>query len=523
MRFVLSILLLLILHNSSAENMGLKDLCFNHSNVNRLASSGNSVTTVFSVTPEYSEAYMEILRLRFKHARQIIASEKKKSPGNITNVYLESYIDFLKVIISEQKKDYEALLAKKSSRLKQIEAISKKSPWRLYAQAQMNLQTGIASVKEGDYFKAAVDINKAYSQFDENKKLFPSFVPNKAGLGLLHVLIGTVPDSYKWVTGLFGMEGDVKLGLKELQDLLRSGSTLENYPYLYYETLFLTTFITFNLSVTDINTNLLLEVIENEKTNKEVRSSSLLIYAVSSFYSNKGMNEKALKLLLERPKDASYYPFHYLDFITGVALLNKLDNKSRVYFLRYVTNFKGTSFIKSSYQRIAWSYLIENDMTEYTKYISRVRIFGDDEMDHDKEALKESLTKKPPHAELLKVRILFDGGYYGRAEEVVKIIDVTTLDEEHQVEYLYRKARLSHMEGNVEKAKEEYNSTYRKGKGLPLYYAANSLLNLGNIYENAGKPKEALWCYRECLELDFDQYETSIHQKAKAGISRLTK
>jgi hypothetical protein len=522
MRFIISILLVIVLPTLNAANSEAK-VYFRYEYSKNLTPSSKLVTPVFSITPEYSKAYMEILRLRFNNAKQIISSEKKKSPGNTANVYLDAYMDFLKVIISEQEKDYDALLSKKSSRLKQIEAISKKSPWRLYAQAQMNLQTGIASVKAGDYFKAAVDINKAYDQFDENKKLFPAFMPNKAGLGLLHVLIGTVPDSYKWVTGLFGMEGDVKLGLKELQDLLNNGSTLESYPYLYYETLFLTTFITFNLSVGNLNTSMLNDLIENEKTGKEINSSPLLIYAVSSFYSNKGMNDKALKLLIQRPKDESYYSFHYLDFLTGVALLNKLDSKARVYFLKYVTNFKGSSFIKTSYQRLAWSYLVVNDLPEYKKYLSRVKIFGNDEMDHDKEAIKEAIANLPPHAELLKVRLLFDGGYYNRAEVVLEAINEASLDEIHKVEYMYRRARLSHMEGNIEQAKEEYNSAYRIGKGIPLYYAANSLLNLGNIYEGEGKDKEALWCYRECLKLDFDQYKTSIHQKAKAGISRISK
>lgn len=526
MRLRLGLFFLLTIHSVTANNIDALYYAGSHSSTyhtdDKVSSSVN-VTHVFSITPEYSKAYMDILRLKFTNAKLIIASEIKKSPGNKANIYLESYIDFLKVIIAEQEKDYDALLSKKSARIKQIEAISKKSPWRLYTLAQMNLQTGIASVKEGDYFKAAVDINKAYGQFDENKKLFPSFLPNKAGLGLLHVLIGTVPDSYKWVTGLFGMEGDVKLGLKELQDLLKSDKALESYPYLYFETLFLTTFITFNLSVAEINNNLLLDIIENDKNEKEIKSSPLLIYAVSSFYSNKGMNDKALKLLLERPKDASYYPFHYLDFITGAALLNKLDTRCRVYFLSYVTNFKGSSFIKSAYQRLAWSYLIDGDLANYKKYLSRVKIFGDDAMDHDKEALKEAIANNPPDSELLKVRLLFDGGYYSRAEEIIKAVEAASLDNIHKVEYTYRRARLSHMEGNMEQAKEDYNTTYKSGKDMPLYYAANSLLNLGNIYEDEGKNKEALWCYKECLELDFDQFETSIHQKAKAGISRLNK
>lgn len=487
-----------------------------------LTTTGLSAST-FVMNEEYTRAYLEILRLRFDAANVIISDQSRKDPSNATKHYLLSYIDFLKVVITEEEKDYNALMENKPERIKSLETVNLRSPWRLYSLAQLNLQSAIASVKAGEYLRAAIDINKAYGQFKENDKKFPDFKPNRAGMGLLHVLIGSIPDSYTWVTGILGMEGDVKKGLNELKEVLSINQAQNPYPYLFNECLFLSTFITFNLSVGNENTDALSQLLQTEKVNKEIRNNPMLIYSASSFYAHQGKNDKAIELLTKRPLDKSYFPFHYLDYLTGVALLNKLDPRARVYFLKYVTNFKGENFIKSAYQRLSWSFLTEGDTASYLTYISRIGMLGGVRMDNDKEALKELERKSIPHTDLLKIRLLFDGGYYTRAIGVVSTVNEDKLKETEKIELLYRKARINHKQGNLKKAKEIYLETYNKGKTSRQYYAANSILNLGNIYEEEGKIKQALWCYNECLNLDYEEYRISIEQKAEAGINRLNR
>ena len=48
-------------------------------------------------------AYASILSLRFSEAQQLIALEKKMEPGNLLPLYLENYIDFLTLIIGEDR------------------------------------------------------------------------------------------------------------------------------------------------------------------------------------------------------------------------------------------------------------------------------------------------------------------------------------------------------------------------------------------------------------------------------------
>lgn len=483
----------------------------------------HSIGASFTMNERYSAAYNDILRLKFESARVIMEEERSASRDNLAYHYLYSYIDFLKAIISEGKNDYQSLLNNKSTRISALEKISKDNPWRLYSIAQINLHTGVAALRAGEYFKAALEINRAYDNFTENDKRFPDFVPNKAGLGLLHILIGSIPDNFKWATNIIGLEGSVNDGLKELESTLSFSSSSAEYSYLYKESLFITTFVAFN--VAENNTaiiTLLNKQFEDATTREEIKNNPLLIYAVAAYYSHKGQNDAALKHLLSRPDDNAYYPFYYLDYITGVALLNKLDNSSRKYLFRYITNYKGKSYIKSAYQRLAWSYLIANDTNNYKTYISRVGIFGNNEAEADKEAMNEFRNKGVPNSDLMKIRLLFDGGYYNNAEEVLKEMNVISLSLNEKVEYRYRLARVQHRKGNVQMAKHNYLQTYQLGKNLTSYYAANSLLNLGQIYESENLMEEALRCYRICLQLPFKEYKSSITQKAKAGINRLT-
>ncbi len=470
---------------------------------------------------EYEQAYLELLRLKFSSAESIIAKQKTADNRNVMYHYLEGYMNFLSSVISEEEPDYRELLDRKSARMRAIEQTPQGTPWRMYAMAQLNLQSGVAAMKFGEYTRAARDLTKAYNQFRENNKLFPGFKPNLTGMGLFNILIGSIPENYKWVSDLFGFEGDVNKGVHQLQEALQVNMTESPYPYLYYESLFLSTFVTFNLANTNENAGRMLTILKRESADKSLNENPLLLYAAASFYADRGENDNALLLLINKPKSNEHYPFHYLDYLTGNAMLKKLDPRARIYLLKFTSNFKGRNFIKSAYQKIAWSYLIEGDTANYNKYISRIKLCGFTDVDNDKEAQKEALSGQVPHAELLKARLLFDGGYYTQAQKTLQTIHVKKLPIDRQIEHSYRMARIQHKLGNIAKAKEAYMQTYRLGKSRPVYYAANSMLSLGSIYEEEGEANQALWCYKECQKLDFDEYRNSILQKAKAGINRV--
>src|SRR5690606_6856351 len=68
------------------------------------------------------------------------------------------------------------------------------------------------------------DIIKANRLLAENVKLFPTFIPHLKTLGLLHVMIGSVPEEYQWVARFMGLKGDIGEGLNELARVEREST-----------------------------------------------------------------------------------------------------------------------------------------------------------------------------------------------------------------------------------------------------------------------------------------------------------
>jgi hypothetical protein len=467
-------------------------------------------------------AYDHILSLRFGKAEEILRSESKLNPDNRIVSYLENYAGFLEVIISEDKNKYQSFSANKNTLLKNLESGNPLSPWHLYTQAQLNLQQAFAAARFGEYSSAALEINKAYRLLLKNSKLYPSFQPNQVALGLMQVLIGSIPQNYQWVTRILSLQGTVEQGISNMQSVLNDPATDRIYPFLKAETLFLLTFTTFNLSQDPEKTGFIDEHLSSEKNRGMIEKNPLLIYAKSVFLMHTGRNELALETLKSAPTSKDYYPFYYLQYLNGVARLNRLDKEAEVWFLRYVNNFKGNSFIKSAYQRLAWIALINGDEDGYKKYMQRVLLLGNTAIDGDKQALKEANTGKIPNTKLLKARLLSDGGYYAEAQSVLSSVTKTDLKDSNEItEYRYRLARNNHKWGKTALAKADYEQTIILGENQKWYYAANSALQLALIHETEGNADEARFYFEKCLSMDYDEYRTSISQKAKAGLLRL--
>jgi tetratricopeptide (TPR) repeat protein len=185
-------------------------------------------------------------------------------------------------------------------------------------------------------------------------------------------------------------------------------------------------------------------------------------------------------------------------------------------------NFQGNSFIKSAYQRLAWISLIKADTNGYNNYLKRVQLFGNTSIDGDKQAEKEAQSKHIPNALLLKSRLLSDGGYYAKADNILSNLDNNHLKSDYEkLEYQYRISRNNHKWGKTNLAKTDYVKTILLGENQKWYFAANSALQLAIIYENEGNRDKAVQYYKKCLSMNYDEYRTSISQKAKAGLERV--
>ncbi len=477
--------------------------------------------SVFSMHGQYAYtdrcelAHERITALRFDEARELIAQEYAENPGNLVPVMLENYIDFLTILVAEDEAVFDSLSEYRTERLDLLSDGDPNSPWYRSLLAKVNLQWAFARIKFGSYITAGLEVRKAFRLLEENAREYPDFLPDKVGLGILHALIGTIPDNYQWVAGLFSMRGSVEEGRRELMEVLLLADSLD-YSYLKGEALFFRSFIDLNLRADREKALELLPYYD-----EAYQQNLLLTFSYARILMQNAMNDRAIEVLLHRPGGGDYYPFYYLDFLLGQCKLNRLDKDADEYFYRFTTNFKGDSYIKSAYERLAWACLLDDDTTGFRRNMQKVLVYGDDFTDGDKIALRDAESGYIPDISLLRARLLFDGGYYHAADSVLGHAEQQWSSPRERIEYPYRRGRVYHAMGLHAKAVEWYDKAISLGSEEPWYYAANAALKAGMISEMGGNYTEAESYYRKCLRMKNKEYKTSIAQKAKAGLNRL--
>jgi len=470
----------------------------------------------FVFTPGCLKAYDEVIRLNFVKAKNLLDAERKLRPDNFIPDYIESNIDFLRAFISEEENDFELLKKNRSACLSRLGNEDANSPWYLLSKAEINLQVAIVKLKFEEYLTAAYEFRRAYRQLEANQKKFPGFVPNKKCLGVLHALIGAVPSNYKWLTNLLGFRGTIPQGIGELRELQKISETNPQYAYLKDETNIMLMFFEFHLLKNNQSAIELAGKIETKNPGQ------LHLFALLSIYLYSAGNDKCIELLENRPINKNEFQLHYLDFIHGTAKLNILDADGKKYFESYINNFKGRSFVKAAYQKLAWFDLLNGDTAGYYQNMKLVKEKSNDFTDEDKQALKEAVSNEIPNIYLLRPRLLFDGGYYDLALSELADKPVSCFPTfRDQLELTYRIARIFDKNGMKVKAINYYEKTIKNGEAYQFYYAANSALFEGLIHENLSDTTNAVRCYKKCLSMRNHEFQNSIDQKAEAGLNRL--
>lgn len=460
-------------------------------------------------------AYELIFKLRFNQALDSLDAERKEHPDNLIPGYLYHYHLFIKTFIGEEQGVFNELKHNHEIITGKIKAMPVVSPLRNFCLAECYLMTALSKLKFKEYLTAALQVKKAYGLLTENQKKFPEFELNLKSLGVLHAFIGAVPENYQWLVKIAGMDGSVSNGIKELeQSYMLTREESDDFHFMNKEIAFTYVFTRNQLKPDP-------EWVLKFLSGMTLENEPLDLFFSTNIYYTTGQSAKIIPLLeMYHPSD-EVYPIHYFQFLLGMSKLNKLDYSAFTYFNNYVKLHKGNSFVKAAYQKMAWIKLLQNDKVGYDSLITEVKNVGNDFTDEDKQAQSELVTQQVPNVYLLKIRLLFDGGYYQEALKLLAKGSIEAKTAKDQLEYKYRLARvLDKLEMN-EQAKEFYLKTINHGQNLKLYYAAASCNFLAQMYEKEKNMVMAEKYYKKCLSLRDHEYQNSLDQKAKAGLNRI--
>ena len=466
----------------------------------------------FSFDANCIDAYHAIVSLKMGEARVILQKEKQQSPKNGIIVLLENYIDYFSLLASEDKNEYERLKDNKSTRISALEDNNNNSPYYRYTQAQVYLQWAFLKAKFGDYVSSGLDARRANGLLKDNAGQYPDFLPDKIDLALVNVLFGSIPASLKSVTRFFGMTGNTLTGLRQLEDL-RAVLQKTNYSFMNNEVIFF---------ICTVDINVLHRLGDYQKLIGYLQGmdegSLLKVYLQGVVASKTGHNDDAITYIEAAPRSGGYINVPAMHYMLGCAKLSKLESPSAL--LEYIREFKGTNYIKDSYLKIAYYYLLQNDEDKYQYYLRMVKTKGSDADEKDQLALSEANDTRP-NTDLLKARLYFDGGYYTKALAALQAAETDLRLPRDRIDYFYRMGRVYDRADHLNDAISYYQKAIDLGKKTHYYYAANAALSTGKIYEDRKDYKKAGDYYNEALSMRGHQFQTDIDNDAKAGLKRI--
>jgi len=470
---------------------------------------------VYDFNTVCQQAYKEITSLKLNAGAQLVNEARKQNPDNLIPEILDSYIDFYILFFNEDPADYEMRISHFADRLDKLEDGPENSPFYNFCLTVVYMQKASAEIKFGRQWAAGWDFRKAFSLVKENRKAFPSFLPNNMIYGPMLVVAGTIPDGYKWLASLFGISGSIKDGINQMQQFVNSRDSLARL--FFDEASFYYCYVLFYI---ENKPEEAFQYIQQKKL--DVVNNHLLAYMAANLAINDKKTEYAKNIILQRNSSTEYLNAPVWDFEFGYIKLRHLEvEEAAQYFQNFLNRFKGKFYVKDAYEKLSWCYYLQGNMNAAEKTRQLVLTEGSETVDADKQATKNAELGVWPNPLLLKARILNDGGYNNEALVMLAGKNVNDYSRpEDQLEFAYRVGRIYDDMYRDEEAIKMYLLAIKLGENRPEYYAARAALQIGYIYEERGKKDIAITYFQRCLDMKEQDYKNSLDQKAKAGIER---
>lgn len=473
---------------------------------------------VFNMNDSLQKAMQCVYEFRYHDAKKIISQQRTLNDKNVACDFIENTMYVFYAHFNDDPQYFEQMKSIKSKYTNRINQLPDNNPWKRNLDAQIRLQAIFVHLKYEEYYTAFKELRSVNKLLNANKKIAATFLPDLLPEGLLNVIVSSIPDNIRWIAETFGLRGSYNAGITNIQTVLLKSPESSEFRWLEAQSLLSMALI--QMSMGDNPTTNQQVKQQLEQRYEKIKNSPLLMRTLAALCVKTGDNNRAIEVLeyILQKKQSSEYPILYYQL--GRCKLQRMDVDSEKPFLSYLSHYQYHHLIKASYQHIAWHYYLQNNMEKYHEYIKKVANCGTLKNDADKEAENEYKRGVPPNKNLLKARLLFDGGYFNEALSVLQNSNQQHFSNAEKLEYVYRLGRIYHGQNNYSQAITYYKKTLEQGVNSTVYYVANAALMLGNIYEQQKNYTQAMTYYKKCQSLSSDSYENSIHQKAKVGENR---
>ena len=466
-------------------------------------------TIYFELNKQVVASYQKGISLNYAGFVQAQDDLARAQPSNGLVLLLDNYKDLIRLLIDENQKDYRESLTNRNKRFSNLELADQNSPFYYYCLSECYLHWAIIRIRYNDHARGANDLRKAALYLSKGQRRFPEFYMFLKPEALISAMASSVPENFKWLSNLAGISGSMKDSNYKMDELIIKIQTTKTFNFVEDELQFIKLFISQNLMQND-----------EEAFVPERRTENPLLQFAHIWQASKKQQSKVVieEIPLFKTR-ISGLDFCYVDYLKAEAELNLLENPI-LSIKQFLACSKGQTFIKAAHRKLAWYYLLQKDTTQYRSEMKLVKNLGSSYTDDDKQALEEASFNQIPNSALLKARLLFDGGQFQKAINLLDSNSVAYNSPALRCEYYYRKGRALQRLGDFQKAKSNFKNAIIIGEKLPLYFAASSSYQLGIILLSENDREGARSYFEKVSHFPNHAYKTSLEMKAAAQLSR---
>ena len=479
-------------------------LCLHFVAVGALASPGFG--------PALTQAYQASLKLKVNSSRALLRQLPRQETAEQAAILLvENYNDFLELCVEQDGQQKNRLIEAQEQRLEKIKRLAGNNPWKDYALAEVSMQLAMGKLLFGNRLSAAWSFRSAYLQYTRNAKHWPHFIPNKKNLGVLQVMIGSVPDQYIGFLNIIGLKGSVREGLANL-------TTAATAPNPFQAEARLLQAVVLHALAQDEANPAVAQVLTLVKAQPD---NLIFVFTALHLLKKNNQGEAAIKLYNSRPVGSAFLSFPYLHHMAADLYLYQGDYENSIKENNlFLQQHKGQHYLKSANYKLYIAYLLSDHPRQAKWHFNRIKKVGIAETEEDKYAASYANRNEQQVVPLLKARLHADGGYYQEALQDLEQLQLSAaLPVAVRAEYLYRKARVYHGLNEWQEAATCYRKTIALAASTDLYFAPNAALQLGYIYQQWHQPEQAKAYFRLAMSYRGHAYKNSIDSKAKLALS----
>jgi len=460
----------------------------------------------YEVTENCKTAWMLLMDLKIDEAKNLLAEELKVNPENYYVYYLDQTCDAYKLLINSSQDDYESFIENYHIKREIMDGKYEDSPYYLGCYSEMELQLGIFNIINGSRLSGLRKAYSGYKNVYRNLDKYPEFKPSLKLDGFFNVAISNIPPFVKWAASFFGVTADSEYGFNVLN---------QNYEA--------------QKNIKGLNAESALFVILTAKLNKtpemvydftksldsNVSQTFIHKYFKANIAHRTGNNEEALETLQQIECGEDEWADLIYSYLMGKILLRKLDYNAGYYLSRYLSRLEKKEYLKEINYQLALFYLVNNDQNKYFELCKVVREDGKDINERDLEALYDASLDYDPDINLVKARLLLDGGYFDKCKISLKSYEAHNSGlPPHHFEYLFLKARVNAANNNNTEAISLFKKVIELSKDKDYYFASEAALRLGKIYKELGQIQLAKDYFEKSVDLYKSNYYEYIEDKA---------